>query len=208
MKTAIKLSVAILIMVMSACSSDDSKEIIEEPLSERLEYEFTTETEIPNGTGELALVTINVGEDRIVIDPTKIFIEFTLDHYEAKDLTYGYVIPNDNNTYRCLVRNLGGSNNYEAQNVLSFNPNHTNVINADGNYPNNSVPQGNYKEGSLSPTAAIDTPLFSNMMGKNINGTWKFFVEDYQDNWNLIDDGNITKIKLIFDEGALEVTNN
>lgn len=42
------------------------------------------------------------------------------------------------------------------------------------------------------------------MMSKNINGAWKFFLKDDFGP----DEGKIIKIKLIFDEGALEVTNN
>lgn len=198
---------AMLLMLFTACSSDDNNNEIEDPVSERIEYEFSSETEIPNGNGEDISVTIPVSQDMIIIDPTKVFLEITLDHYKASDITCGYILPNET-IYRRIFANLGGNNNFDRNNVLSFNPNHTDVISTTADYPGGIIPAGNYKEGSYSTTLnPVETPLFHNMINKNIKGNWRFFFEDYQDDISL-DDGSLVKIKLIFDEGALQVNEN
>lgn len=207
MKTTIITTAAIFAIMMTACSSDDSDNaVVEEPLSERIEYEFNTETEIPNGTGELAIVTINVEEDKVIIDPTKIHIEITLEHEVALDLSFGYLMPNTGNEFKTIVNQLGGFNKYIPQNVFSFNPENTQIINPSENhyYPQQTIPAGKYREGTNNPEYPVETPLFQSMLNKNIKGQWKFYFLDSVE----LDQGKVIKIKLIFDEGALEVTNN
>jgi len=206
MKTIFKTTAAIFAIMMTACSSDDSNNaVVEEPLSERIEYEYTTERLIPNGNN-LIDIPINVNEDKVVINPSKVFIEIMLDHKDAQDLSYGYLMPNDGTEFRTIVSKLGGTNNYNANNVLSFNPEHTQVINPNPSFhfPNGIIPSGNYKEGTSNPGFQVETPLFNSMLNKNINGVWRFFFIDD----NLGHEGKVIKIKLIFDEGALEVANN
>lgn len=205
MKTTIKTTAAILAMIMmAACSSDDSKPA-EEPLSERLEYENTTETIIPDGSETGVTIILNVDEDKNVIDPSKIFLEITLDHQIAVDLSLGYTMPSASQL-QGIFSGLGGLNKFSRENVLSFNATHTAVISENPSflYPNSTVPQGNYKQASTNSEFPVETSLFSSMMSKNINGAWKFFLKDDFGP----DEGKIIKIKLIFDEGALEVTNN
>ena len=202
MKTTIKTTAAILAMIMmAACSSDDSKPA-EEPLSERLEYENTTETTIYDFS-EPVYIQIQVPEDKIIIDPSKVSLEITLEHQVAFDLSYGYRMPNSTTDYK-IVNTLGGFNKYSRENVLSFNPNHTEVINPDGsfNYPNQTIPAGNYEEGGLSNEYPVETPMFSSMLNKNIKGNWQIFFVDTAE----LDEGKVIKVKLIFGEGALEVT--
>ncbi len=202
MKTIIRTTAVFVTMMIIGCSSDDDN-TTEEPISERLEYEYNIETDIPNGTGETLIVTIPIDQDKIVIDPTKVFVEITLDHDKASDLTYGYFMPNES-VSRIIIAGLGGNNNYDRNNILSFNPNHTQAINTTQDYPGGIIPRGNYKQGTYSEGTQVETPLFHNMMNKNIRGNWRFLIEDYQDDLS-IDDGSLIKIKLIFDEGALEV---
>lgn len=203
MKT-IKTTIAILAMIMiTACSGDDSK-TTEEPLSERLEYQYTSETIIPD-VGDPIYIPIQVLEDKIITDPTKVYLEITLEHEVAFDLSYGYQMPNSSTEYK-IVNSLGGFNKYSRENVLSFNPNHNEVINPDGGftYQNQTIPAGNYKEGSFSDEHPVDTPLFNGMLNKNIKGTWKFFFVDSEE----FDQGKLIEVKLIFDGGALEAANN
>ena len=192
-----------MLFAVTACSKDDDNKTIDEPISERLEYEFTNEVLIPDGTGSIALINLEVDADGVVIDPSKIFIEITLEHELAIDVSYGYLMPNNGNEFQAIVNNLGGFNKYSAQNVLSFNPENTQVLNASDtfSYPDNTIPQDDYKEGTINPEFPVETPLFKSMMNKNIKGTWKFFVLD---DWDQ-DEGKVIKIKLIFDEGALQV---
>lgn len=127
MKTTIKTTAAILAMIMmAACSSDDSKPA-EEPLSERLEYENTTETIIPDGSETGVTIILNVDEDKNVIDPSKIFLEITLDHQIAVDLSLGYTMPSASQL-QGIFSGLGGLNKFSRENVLSFNATHTAVI--------------------------------------------------------------------------------
>lgn len=202
MKTVIKTTAIFLMMVLTACSNDDGKKT-EEPLSERLEYEYTTETIIPDGTVVPVMISIEVPNDKIVIDPAKVHIEITLEHEVALDLSFGYLMPNTGNEFKTIVNQLGGFNKYIPQNVFSFNPENTQVINPDGNhyYPQQTIPAGNYKEGTNNPEFPVETPLFQSMLNKNIKGQWKFYFLDSIE----LDEGKVIKVKLIFDEGALGI---
>ncbi|RZK12878.1 MAG: hypothetical protein EOO46_01455 [Flavobacterium sp.] len=203
MKSIIKTTALAMVFALTACSSDDGEKRVEEPISERLEYEFTNQIPIPDGSGTLAIISLEVDADEVVIDPSKVHIEITLEHELAIDVSYGYLMPNDGDEFRTIVNKLGGYNKYSAQNVLSFNPENTQVINVSENfnYPENTIPQGDYKEGTNDADFPVETPLFKSMMNKNINGTWKFFfIDDFEQ-----DEGKVVKIKLIFDEGALQV---
>ena len=202
MKTTIKTIAFVLLLMVMACSSDDAEKR-EESISERLEYEFTNEVLIPDGTGSMAIINLEVDADEVVIDPSKVYIEITLEHELAIDVSYGYLMPNNGDEFQAIVNNLGGFNKYSAQNTLSFNPEHTQVMNGSEtfSYPNNTIPQDHYKEGTSNPEFPVETPLFKSMMNKNIKGLWKFF---FLDDWDQ-DTGKVVKIKLIFDEGALQV---
>ena len=184
-------------IVMTACSSDDDTKI---KVSERLEYEYTIEQAIPDFSVP-AYISIPVEEEKIIIDPTKVYVEISLEHELAADLSYGYKMPNNVTEYT-MVNCLGGFNKYNRQNTLSFNPSHTEVLASENfTYPNGIIPQGNYNGGGLSENFPVETPMFNSMLNKSIKGTWKFFVKD---NFEL-DEGKVIKVKLIFDEGALEV---
>ena len=202
MKSLIRTTAFLVLLAVTACNSDDNKNT-EEPLSERLEYEYTTETTIPDYPVSPLLIDIEVQEDEVVIDPSKVHIEISLEHEVAADISYGYLMPNNGTEFKTIVNELGGFNKYVAQNVLSFNPENTQVINSSGDfyYPDGKIPAGNYKEGTNDPQYAPETPLFKSMLNKNIKGKWKFyFLDSYE-----MDEGKVIKIKLIFDEGALQV---
>ena len=197
MKTSIKIFAAILMIAMTACSSDDDTKI---KVSERLEYEYTIEQAIPDFSVP-AYISIPVEEEKIIIDPTKVYVEISLEHELAADLSYGYKMPNNGTEYT-MVNCLGGFNKYNRQNTLSFNPSHTEVLASENfTYPNGMIPQGNYNGGGLSENFPVETPMFNSMLNKSIKGTWKFFVKDNFE----FDKGKVIKVKLIFDEGALEV---
>lgn len=202
MKTIIKITAIFAAIMLTACSSDDNKKT-EEPLSERLEYEYATETIIPDGTVVPVMINIEVPDDKKVIDPTKIHIEITLEHEVALDLSFGYLMPNTGNEFKTIVNQLGGFNKYIPQNVFSFNPENTQIINSSENhyYPQQIIPAGKYKEGTNNSEYPVETPLFQSMLNKNIKGQWKFYFLDSVE----LDEGKVIKIKLIFDEGALQV---
>ena len=200
MKTIFKTTAAIFAITKTACSSDDDTKV---KVSERLEYEYAIEQPIPDFSVP-AYISIPVEEEKTIIDPTKVYVEISLEHDVAADLSYGYKMPNNSTEYT-MVNCLGGFNKYNKQNALSFNPSHTEVLKSDNSmYPNGIIPQGNYNGGGISEDFPAETPMFNSMLNKSIKGTWKFFVKD---NFEL-DEGKLVKIKLIFDEGALEVTNN
>lgn len=186
------------ISVIISCSNDD-KDVV----PTRFEYEFATETAIPDN-GNVRLITINVEADRVVINPSKVFLEITLNHPVASDLSYGYLMPNDGDEFKNIVNNLGGLNAYNSANSLLFSPTAVETINPsiDYIYPNFVISAGIYKEGTASPDYPVESPLFQSMMNKNIRGDWKFFFLDTQE----LNEGSIIKVKLIFEEGALNDT--
>lgn len=196
MKKILKLILGMMLLfIVMACNKDD-----DEGISSKLEYQFTTETLIPDN-GNPLIITINVDADRVVVDPSKVFLEITLNHSVARDLSYGYLMPNDGDEIRSIVNNLGGLNAYSSDNTLVFSPTSLVSINPseDYMYPNFVVSAGVYKEGTSSEEFPVESPLFHNMLDKNILGDWKFFFLDTRELYQ----GSVIKVKLIFEEGAL-----
>lgn len=189
----ISLVFAIGILFFS-CSKNN-----EDPEPTLYEYEFNTETIIPDN--EVMLISINVKDDAIIIDPTKVYIEIRLQHAVARDLSFGYLMPDDDGEAQSIVNNLGGINAYSSANTLTFNSTAIETINpsVDNIYPNFVVPAGRYREGTSDAQFPVETPLFNGMMGKNIRGDWQFFFLDTVE----LNEGSLISVKLIFEEGSL-----
>lgn len=198
MKNLIKPFALFLITItLTSCSSDD--DTTNEPTSAgRMEFVYDIVTEFTGVTGD-NIITLNVGTDAVVIDPTKVYIELNLELSYAATMDYGYAMPSDESEFKYMVGALGGDNQYIPSNTLRFNPNHTNVIEDD--YQDGIIPSGDYTSHTLDAIYfPIESPLFNSMLGKNIQGNWKFNFAAYA---NL--PGKVHKIKIIFEEGALEL---
>lgn len=198
MKTIIKATATILtILTMTACSSDDSKDAPEEePLSEKVEYVFSEPTQI--ASDGFTIIDLEVGANAKIIDPTKITLELRLSHQQAMDVDFTYVPPDGDGHY--ILIGAGGYNKFNPNSTLTFRSSHTQMI-AD-EYPNNTIPTGDYTSTSFdNEIYPVEKPLFNSLLNKNTEGTWKFVFSDVGDT----ESGDVYWIKLIFEEGALEV---
>ncbi|HLT53655.1 MAG TPA: hypothetical protein VKZ97_07180 [Flavobacteriaceae bacterium] len=196
MKTIFKtvLVIGLLILFWACNKEDDSSENL--PLGD---MEFVNET-LANFTGDPGdnIVTLYVDTNAIVVDPTKVFIELNIEYPVAGALDYAYKMPFENAEFQYLVGAVGGNNEYIPENTLRFNPNHENII--ESSYPDSVVPSGDYNSATLNAfDFPVETPLFGSMMGKNIQGEWQFNFPDYSGQ-----PGSVHKIKLVFEEGALQ----
>ena len=115
MKTKILIPVFYLFFIsfLSSCSKDDDNEI---KLSERKEYSYTTLSTIPDNGIDNLIITLNVPDNRIIIDPTKVKVEFKLEHGFASDLLVQYKNPDGN--FKDIFVFEGGSNTFIPQNPL------------------------------------------------------------------------------------------
>ncbi len=185
------------IFSLISCSKDNNEEP-KPKLSERKEYLFTTITNIPDDGSANLEIPIIIGDNRTIIDPTKVKLELKLEHGYASDLLVMY--KNPTGTYKGIFIFVGSSNDFISTNTLSFGTNHTlaSFIIEDGY----KIAAGNYNSMSndivLNP---VEKPLFEQLRNKNINGTWKFFFSDVLASYS----GKVHSIKLIFEEGALSV---
>jgi len=197
MKTIIKTTALIAMLIfLTACSSDEAEKIIEEPVSERVEYVY-------NGPQDFISASTSVGieiyDDAIIIDPTKVTLQIRFKHDKAIDVDYGYIAPGAEEEF--IAVGLGGSNKYNANNTLSFNSTNTEII--GDNYPDQTIPEGNYTSGSsfINDPLLHEAPLFKSLLNKNIKGVWVFFFYEFGNTQS----GQIQSVKLIFEEGALKV---
>lgn len=184
----------ILVISLFSCSKDENNT---QKISERKEYSFTTVTTIPNNGVDNLELTINVPESRIIIDPSKVKLEVKLQHERANSLHFLYKNPSGN--YKSIFVFTGGVNSFVSQNSLLFGSTHTK--DAFDIVSLRTIAAGNYNS-ILSDVNPVERPLFSQTSNKNIQGNWNFFISDVTaDSWQ----GNLYSIKLIFEEGALNI---
>lgn len=185
-----------MLIAVTACSKDDEVEkIVEEAKSERIEYVYNGPRDFLNTS---TYVNITITDDEIIIDPTKVTLQIRLKHDKAIDVDYGYIAPEAEEKF--IAVGLGGNNKYSANSTLSFNSVNTEII--GDNYPNQTIPTGNYTSGtSFFNNPLHEAPLFKSLLNKNIKGVWSFFFYEFGDTQS----GQIQSVKLIFEEGALQV---
>lgn len=188
------LGTIILFMFLACNKDDDTTE--EMPLGD-IEFIYDTVTSFTGDPGD-NIVTLNVDIDAIVVDPTKVFIELNMEYPVAGALDYAYKMPFENAEFQYLVGAVGGNSEYIPENTLRFNPNHEHVI--ESSYPDSIIPSGDYNSYTINAfDFPVETPLFGSMMGKSIQGNWRFNFADYAGQ-----SGKVHKIKLVFEEGSLQ----
>jgi subtilisin-like proprotein convertase family protein len=197
-----KITFLLFIAFTISCSKDDAQVTVPITLSPAVSFENNTDIIIPDSSAGIAAESsINFPTVGLITDKNKIFLEMNISHPYCGDLVFILIAPDGTKSEFIQRASGGGRNAFESTNKLRFNSLFTKKIGDAGTIESRIVLAGNYKESSdVSIGLPELEPIFSNLVGKSVYGTWKLNVKDFSNG----DVGKIESWKLIFEEGALK----
>lgn len=154
---------------------------------------FNFSTNIPVNT--TSIINFNEASNPKIVNTAKIRLEMNIAHTNQKDLSIILIAPDG--TECEFVKRIGNDADFLITNKLRFSSQYTNSL----PLTNINVPAGDYKE--TAGTGFTANPLisiFSNFIGKNINGNWTLKIIDHTNE----NDGTLNKWTLVFEQGALQ----